>query len=120
MAAAARALYPDDDTQAQRWFRKRCRDLYKGEIHKITLRLDTAGLTKQSRYFHTYWRKMQYQTFLEEGYPVGSGTVESGVKQFKHRLTGPGMRWSRPGAQRMLVIRGAVMARNFDALWDAA
>jgi len=120
LAEAARALYLDDDTKAQRWFRKRCTDLYKGEIHKITMRLDTAGLTKQSCYFHTYWRKMQYQTFLEEGYPVGSGTVESGVKQFKHRLTGPGMRWSRPGAKRMLVIRGAVMARNFDALWDAA
>ena len=51
---------------------------------------------------------------------IGSGTVESGVKQFKHRLTGPGMRWSRPGAQRMIVIRGAIMTEDFDALWDAA
>jgi hypothetical protein len=120
LAEAARALCPDDDTKAQRWFHKRCRDLYKGEIYKITIRLDTAGLTKQSRYFHTYQRKMQYQTFLEDGYPIGSGTVESGVKQFKHRLTGAGMRWSRPGAEQMLVIRGAVMARTFDELWDAA
>jgi hypothetical protein len=84
------------------------------------MRLDTAGLTNQSRYFHTYGRKIQYETFLEDGYPVGSGTVESAVKQFKHRLTGPGMRWSRAGAKRMLVIRGAVMAHTFDALWDAA
>jgi hypothetical protein len=30
------------------------------------------------------------------------------------------MRWSRPGAEQMLVIRGAVMARTFDELWDAA
>jgi hypothetical protein len=120
LAEAAHALYPEDDARAQRWFRKRCRNLYKGEIDKITMRLDTAGLTKQSRYFHTYWRKMQYQSFLEEGYPVGSGTVESGIKQFKNRLTGPGMRWSRPGVKRMLVVQGAVMARNFDALWDAA
>lgn len=120
LAAAARALYPDDESKAHIWFRKRCKDLYKGEIHKITLRLDNADLAKHSRYFHTYKRQMQYQTFTEEGYPIGSGTVESGVKQFKHRLTGPGMRWSRPGAMRMIVIRGAVMADNFDALWDAA
>ena len=120
LAAAAHALHPDDDAKAQCWFRKRCKDLYKGEIHKITLRLNHAGLSNHAHYFETYWRKMQYQTFLEEGYPVGSGTVESGVKQFKHRLTGPGMRWSRPGAQRMLVIRGGVMAHSFDVLWDAA
>jgi hypothetical protein len=63
---------------------------------------------------------MNYQSCLEEGYPIGSGTVESGIKQFKHRLTGAGMRWSRPAAEEMLVIRGAVMADKFDLLWDAA
>jgi hypothetical protein len=120
LAAAAKALHPDNEQSAQRWYRKRCKDLYKGEIHKITLRLDTAGLTKHSRYFHTHKRRMQYQTCLEEGYPIGSGTVESGVKQFKGRLTGAGMRWSRDGAEEMLVIRGAVMAGKFDLLWDAA
>ena len=63
---------------------------------------------------------MQYQEFREEGYPIGSGTVESGIKQFKARLTGPGMRWSRPGAERMLIIRAAVLADTFDALWTVA
>jgi hypothetical protein len=63
---------------------------------------------------------MQYQEFREEGYPIGSGTVESGIKQFKARLTGPGMRWSRPGAEQMLVVRAAVLAHDFDPLWAAA
>lgn len=120
LAEAAKALHPEDDVAAQRWFRQRCQDLYKGEIHKITLRLDNAGLTKHSHYFHTHKRRMQYQTYLEEGYPLGSGTVESGVKQFKARLTGPGMRWSRQAAEQMLIIRGAVMAQDFDILWNAA
>ena len=120
LAKAAAALYPDDDQAAQRWYRRRCTELYKGEVHKITMRLDTAGLTDHSNYFHTHKRRMQYQTCLEEGYPIGSGTVESSIKQFKGRLTGAGMRWSRPAAEEMLVIRGAVMAAKFDALWDAA
>jgi len=30
------------------------------------------------------------------------------------------MRWSRPAAERMLVIRAAVITDNFDALWAAA
>jgi len=120
LAAAAQALHPDDNDAAQRWFRRRCAELYKGEVHEITTRLDTAGLSDHARYFQTHQRRMQYQTYVEEGYPIGSGTVESGIKQFKGRLAGPGMRWSRPAAEAMLVIRGAVMAQDFDTLWDAA
>ncbi len=63
---------------------------------------------------------MQYHTFSEEGYPIGSGTVESGIKQFKQRLTGPGMRWTRQAAEHMLIIRAAVMSESFDAPWEAA
>ena len=120
LAEAAQALHPEDDVAAQRWFRTHCSNLYKGEIHKITRPLDGANLPQQAHYFHTHKRRMQYHTYLEEGYPIGSGTVESGVKQFKGRLTGAGMRWSRQAAEKMLVIRGAVMGQTFDTLWDAA
>ncbi len=120
LAKSAHALYPNNDTAAQRWFRRRCTNLYKGEIHKITHPLDSANLSQQSHYFHTHKRRLQYHTYLEAGYPIGSGTVESGVKQFKGRLTGAGMRWSRHSAEDMLVIRGAVLDQSFDTLWDAA
>jgi len=119
LAEASHELYPNDDAAAKSWFRRGYTHLYRGEIHKITQPLDSAGHAKQSRYFHTHKRRMQYQACLEEGYPIGSGTVESGVKQFKERLTGSGMRWSRQSAEEMLVIRGAVMGQRFDALWDA-
>jgi hypothetical protein len=120
LAAAASALCPDDPPAAQRWYKHKREALFKGNLHLITGPLDATGLEGYSRYFHTHQRRMQYQEFREEGFPIGSGTVESGIKQFKARLSGPGMRWSRPGAERMLVVRGAVLARNFDALWQAA
>jgi hypothetical protein len=69
---------------------------------------------------------MQYQEFHEDGYPIGSGTTESGinpgtgVKQFKSRLTASGMRWSRQAAKHMLIIRAAVLSNTFDALWASA
>lgn len=120
LSDAASALFPNDPDRARRWLDRRRDDLYRGEIHKITLRLEQAGLSSHAHYFYHHQRRMQYHAFHEDGYPIGSGTVESGVKQFKARLSGPGMRWSRPAAQHMLVIRAAIMGNSFDALWDAA
>lgn len=120
LAGAAAALYPNDPAAAQRWQQERRTALYLGQTHKITEPLERAGLTTQADYFRRHTRRMQYQEFHEQGYPIGSGTVESGIKRFKHRLSGPGMRWSRPAAERMLVLRAAVMSGTFDAAWAAA
>ena len=63
---------------------------------------------------------MQYLEMRENGYPIGSGMVESGCKQFRMRFTGPGMRWSRLGAERLLPMRAAILSRRFDDAWAAA
>ena len=120
LTQAAQALSPNDAAAAQRWVQQRRDDLYLGSIANITTPLEQAALSAEAHYFHTHQRRMQYQVFREQGYPIGSGTVESGIKRYKARLTGAGMRWSRPAAERMLVIRSAVLTGDFDALWDAA
>ncbi len=120
LAQAAQALYPCDEKKAHCWFAQRCDDLFLGTLSRIIQPLEQHGLANQAHYFQVHQRRMQYQDFQERGYPIGSGTVESGVKQFKTRLTGPGMRWSRPAAQRMLIIRAAVLQNNFDVLWQSA
>ena len=120
LAKAAEALHPTDAQAAQGWQHERRQDLYLGQVHKLTEPLERVGLATQADYFHRHERRMRYQEFHEQGYPIGSGTVESGIKRFKHRLSGPGMRWSRPAAERMLVLRGAVMSGTFDELWALA
>lgn len=122
LAEAAQALYPDDPAAAAQWRHQMHTPLFAGQIWRIVRDLERASLSTHAHYFHTHQRRMQYQEFREEGFPIGSGTVESGVKQFKARLTGPGMRWSRPNAQRMPVIRSAVLGDedDFDTLWAAA
>jgi hypothetical protein len=120
LAHAAEALYPDCAQAAQNWLSARRTDLFLGQTYKLIEPLERAGLTTQADYFRQHTRRMQYQEFHEQYYPIGSGTVESGIKRFKHRLSGPGMRWSRPAAERMLVLRAAVLSSTFDELWRRA
>ena len=61
-----------------------------------------------------------YIEMREEEWPIGRGMVESGAKQFKARFSGPGMRWSRQGAENLLPVRAAVLSGRFDQMWDAA
>jgi hypothetical protein len=118
LAKASHAIYPDDETAAQAWFKKMSAYLFQGEIFKIMA--DLQRHQQSVSYFVNHQRRMQYQQFRAEGYPIGSGGVESAIKQFKQRLTGAGMRWSRPGAERMVIIRSAILSGTFQDLWQRA
>jgi hypothetical protein len=118
LSQAASALFPDDPDCVKRWYAAALNDLFHGSAASIANELVQAGFPEHAHYFHVHQRRMQYQEFREEGYPIGSGTVESGVKQFKARLTGAGMRWSRPAARQMLLIRAAVLDQSFDTYWN--
>jgi hypothetical protein len=63
---------------------------------------------------------MQFLEFREEGFPIGSRTVERGVKQFKQRLTSTGMRWNPHRTNHMLTIGAAALSNIFDFIWHAA
>lgn len=119
LAQAASTLFPDDPDRSKRWYNARLNDLFHGAAASIAHELECSGFPQLAHYFHVHQRRMQYQEFREDGYPIGSGTVESAIKQFKSRLTGAGMRWSRPAARQMLLIRAAVLDHSFDSYWDS-
>ncbi len=89
LSDAASALFGDSPDAATRCYHARQDDLFLGNIAAITTPLDQAGLCEFSHYFHAHQRRMQYHQFREDGLPIGSGSIESTVKQFKARLTGP-------------------------------
>lgn len=120
LAQATAAQYPADAQRAAQSYRELQALLFQGHIEVIIAVFKPIGDGNHHRYFQQHKRRMQYQEFWEMGYPIGSGSVESGVKQFKQRLTGPGMRWTRPAAERMITLRAAVLSHTFDTLWQAA
>ena len=120
--AAAMAIYPDDADlpKRQRWFKTYKDHLYMGRVETLISVLHKRNASQFATYFERHKRRMKYLEFREEGLPIGSGTVESGVKQFKQRLSGTGMRWLQENANRMLIIRSAVLGGDFYSLWQAA
>lgn len=129
LGAAARLLKGEGTLAAKRWFNAQETVLYQGHAARIAQELETAAgqrpevaevLMKEAGYFRNNQRRMNYMEMREEGWPIGSGMVESGGKQFRARFAGPGMRWSRAGAKRLLPVRAAIMSRRFDEFWQKA
>jgi hypothetical protein len=122
-------LKPEGTTAFLRWLNSRKTLLYQGHAEKIALQLEKAAakvpaqadaLLSAAGYFRNNQRRMNYIELREQELPIGSGRVESGAKQFKARFSGPGMRWSRSGAQNLLPLRAAVLSARFDHLWATA
>ncbi len=64
---------------------------------------------------------MQYPSYQEAGWPIGSGSVESANKLVvEARLKGAGMRWARQNVNSMLVLRNAVCNREWKQTWQAS
>ena len=112
--------HPDDHAKRKRWLKRYKDHLYNGRVQLIIRALHRYGHPQLATYFERYSQYMHYRTFRDAGLPIGSGTVESGVKQFKQRLCGTGMRWNKANAEHMLTIRTAILSDDFDALWDRA
>jgi hypothetical protein len=128
LAQAAQALHGEGSAAAQRWYQHYETALFQGQAARIAEQLTQAAqhrpavadaLQREAGYFRKHQRRMQYQEVREEQLPIGSGMVESGCKQYRARFAGPGMRWGRPGLERLLPIRSAIMGQQFDRLWQA-
>ena len=129
LSTAANLLHGDGSAKAERWLNARTKVLFQGHAARIAHTLDQAAgkaktaadaLRREAGYFRDNQRRMQYMELRADGFPIGSGMVETGCKQFRARFTGSSMRWSRPGIERLLPIRAAILSHRFDAAWQAA
>jgi hypothetical protein len=72
-------------------------------------------LTKVIRYLQNNRDFMHYQTYLAQGYPIGTGVIEGACRHLvKDRFERAGMRWSKEGAQVMLDLRAVYLNGDWD------
>jgi hypothetical protein len=87
--AAAHLAFGEGTSQAQRWAKGMETALYQGRAWYVAESLRAladhqpsvaADLRREAEYFSSNKRRMYYLEMREEGFPIGSGMVESGCK----------------------------------------
>jgi hypothetical protein len=75
-------------------------------------------LVENLAYLEKREAQMRYPQFQEQGWPIGSGMVESGNKLVvEARLKGAGMHWERGNVNSMLALRNIVCSNRWSEEW---
>jgi hypothetical protein len=122
----ARLRYGEGSAQADRWVHEIAEDLRAGKVQEVIARLQRVrpktpelreSLQALLRYYSENAGRMRYDEYLQLGYGIGSGAVESAHKQVVHaRFRQAGMRWSEAGARRLLALRLLLLNDNWALL----
>jgi hypothetical protein len=109
----ARALHGDDPDRSGAWAEAWSLDLLEHGVEPLLAALRSieppgpaAEVVRVERgYFTTNAGRMDYPTFRAQGWPIGSGAVESAARHVVQvRMKRPGMRWSKHGGEAMLAL----------------
>jgi hypothetical protein len=74
-----------------------------------------TALETAANYFQRNLPYMRYDHYLAQGWPIASGVIEGACRHFvKDRFELSGMRWTKQGAENLLLLRA--VAENGD--WD--
>jgi hypothetical protein len=117
VARMGSAVWGDETATTKEWLNKQLHTLkHEGptdvlsELRTLTQdHPDLSGLTQSLAYLEKREAQMQYPMCLAQGWPMGSGSVESGNKVVvEARLKGAGMHWARAHVNPMLALRNAL------------
>jgi len=123
VASAARAAWGENSSLAAEWKSHAILMLIETGVRSIIRQLcqalragnlaDRDELIKNIRYLWRHRNRMHYAKCRQAGLDIGSGTMESRIKQAcSTRLRKPGMMWGKPGADNMLRLRAAVLSQS--------
>jgi len=116
-----------DIHQQQQWIQTVRDDLWHGRLddviaacqQHIQLQLvsDKDAAQVAATYFQNNQQRMDYPTYRANGYQIGSGTIESAVKQIaSQRMKVSGARWNLDNARWVAKARAAFLSGQWDFL----
>ena len=107
----------DDEATRQTWLDEVCHRLKHEGGPTVRQRLEELDVTTASaavrelhrqtvQYFRNHEHRMDYPTYIGNGWQIGSGPVESACKTVVgNRLKGGGMRWGEDGSDAVCHLR---------------
>lgn len=127
----ARALHPEEKEQ-QESLVKAWKDVLHAEGGRRLWRMlntqlqgdlgekDRSAITKLIGYIQPRLDQMDYPSYRAKAMYIGSGAVESAVKQLVGmRAKGPGMHWKTPdGIQAVLSLRAIQLNGEWERFWE--
>jgi len=126
-------LYGEKTKESEKWVYDHLLAILRGRIGRVIGGLKqilTKGentlkqrqkdaISDAITYFENHKQWMKYDEYLEAGYPIGSGVVESSCGHtVKGRMEGTGRRWSVPGAEAMLLLRSVYTSGDWEEYWN--
>jgi hypothetical protein len=121
----AEAAFGADTSQAKEWLTQARTDLWKGRIQEVILACRSflrhaharPFAEKATTYYTNNEKRMDYARFRQQGYLIGSGTIESACKQIAAaRLKCSGARWTLAGVIATAKARAAWLSKTWDTL----
>jgi hypothetical protein len=134
LATAAQAAYGVGTVRAATWLAQQRHALTPDDPQRVlaalrVLRAEVAAeqgaeaapgavITHSLEYPEKRLAQIQYATFAAQGYPRGSGSVESANKLVvQARLKGAGMRWARVHVNPLVALRTVACSARWDEAW---
>lgn len=124
IAPIAQAVFPDRQQQ-QDWIAQVKTDLWHGRLDAVIAacrdhlnpQRDHDPAQKAVTYYSNNRQRMDYARYREQGYQIGSGSMESGCKQIGlGRLKIAGARWSREAVRQVAKARAAYLSGDWDKI----
>jgi len=126
----SKAAFGEGSLPAQQWVKQQADLLWHGRVKEVVSALHALDwnhiscledVRQSPAYFESRQSKMDYAYFRQSGFPIGSGTVESGVNTVvHHRMKRQGRGWKRKNAQSMLAALSEFHSGRFQIAWQAA
>ena len=120
-------LYGEHTAESQAWLKECLHQLKHEGPKKLLLEMQKLQkkhpkdkqITGNFAYLKKREKQIQYPTFQAQGWPIGSGIVESGNKLVvEARLKGAGMHWAEQHVNPMLALRNIICSDRWPEEWS--
>lgn len=128
---AANALHGETGPERVQWIQEKLRDILDSKVGRVIGGLKQI-ITKNQRntttaralqsvvtYLKNHQHMMDYRTYLQKGYVISTGLVESACGSLvRDRMEQSGMRWTINGAKSILALRAVKKNGDWEQFWQ--